>query len=430
MKFQSTKVQKISKSVIPFAGIYFANQEYKRVGLEALIDKELGMRGKEGSYSYGNIFQTWLDILLCGGECAEDIQEHLRSTLEIIPGNKVPSADTLLRSLKELAVDNTQVVSENGKEYQFNIHEKLNMLNIKLLLLTKQLEAGKEYDFDYDNQIIQHEKYDAKRTYKKTTGYFPGVGTIGDKIVYIENRDGNANVKTSQSETLQRAFNILETNGIKVNRSRMDAGSYSKEIIDTVSAHSKLFYIRANKCNSITERIRDIKEWKTVEINLKKYQVASLPFTQFFADRNYRLVVMREKNKDGQTDLFTGDDYSYRNILTNDWTSSEQEVIEYYNQRGASEKTFDIQNNDFGWNHLPCSDMNFNTVYLIITAMIKNFYNYIVNKVSCVFKDIKPTSRLKRFIFRFITVPGRWVYQHRQWTLRLYTERPYDMLSA
>jgi len=24
-----------------------------------------------------------------------------------------------------------------------------------------------------DNQIIQHEKYDAKRTYKKTTGYFP-----------------------------------------------------------------------------------------------------------------------------------------------------------------------------------------------------------------------------------------------------------------
>ncbi|MDR2027515.1 MAG: IS1380 family transposase, partial [Prevotellaceae bacterium] len=70
----------------------------------------------------------------------------------------------------------------------------------------------------------------------------------------------------------------------------------------------------------------------------------------------------------------------------------------------------------------------FNTVYLIMTAMIKNFYNYTVNKVSCVFKDIKPTSRLKRFIFKFISVAGQWVYRHRQWILKLYTDRPYDEL--
>ena len=29
----------------------------------------------------------------------------------------------------------------------------------------------------YDNQIIEHEKYDASKTYKKNTGYFPGVAT-------------------------------------------------------------------------------------------------------------------------------------------------------------------------------------------------------------------------------------------------------------
>ena len=28
-----------------------------------------------------------------------------------------------------------------------------------------------------------------------------------------------------------------------------------------------------------------------------------------------------------------------------------------YNERGASEKNFDIQNNDFGWSHLPFSFM-------------------------------------------------------------------------
>jgi hypothetical protein len=91
-----------------------------------------------------------------------------------------------------------------------------------------------------------------------------------------------------------------------------------------------------------------------------------------------------------KSDLFEGDKYHYRYILTNDWESSETVVIEYDNRRGAGEKTFDVQNNGFGWGHLPCSDMNHNTVYLILTAMIKNFYNHIAQKVSEVFDGIQP----------------------------------------
>jgi hypothetical protein len=129
----------------------------------------------------------------------------------------------LLRAIKELATENATIISTSGKEYRFNFNKKMNDLNIMSLLLTKQIKKGEIYDFDYDNQIIEHEKYDAKRTYKHTTGYFPGVATINDKIVYIENRDGNANVKISQDETLERAYELIEENGIKINRSRMDA---------------------------------------------------------------------------------------------------------------------------------------------------------------------------------------------------------------
>ena len=39
------------------------------------------------------------------------------------------------------------------------------------------------------------EKYDAKPTYKKFLGYRPGVYVIGDMIVYVENSDGNTNVR-------------------------------------------------------------------------------------------------------------------------------------------------------------------------------------------------------------------------------------------
>jgi len=432
MKNFAPKVVKIPQNITPFGGISYVNIQFNNCGLAQLIDNELGIRGNGTGYSHSEIFRNWFDLIFCGGECAEDIQVHLRSTLEQIPDNKVASADTMLREIKSLAVDNTEVVSTSEKVYQFNINEKMNKLNMKSLLLTGQLEKGGCYDFDYDNQIISHEKFDARKTYKMNTGYFPGVATIGKNIIYIENRDGNANVKTAQDETLERAYTLVEDHGMTINRSRMDAGSYSEKIIKVVARHSRLFYIRANKCDSLCDSIRGLpkEKWQNVEINFKEYKVASLPFTQFLKDQNYRIVVMGEKNDDRQMDLFFGDNCIYRCILTNDWDSTEQEVIEYYNQRGSSEQTFDIQNNDFGWGHLPCSDMNHNTVYLIIMAMVKNFYNYIVCKVSKVFTDIRPTSRLKRFIFRFICVPGRWFYRGRQWTLGLYTNRPYEKLFA
>jgi len=422
------KLQKISTSVIPFAGISFINYDFNKSGIAQLIDNELGVRGKKVGFSYSDIIKNFSSVFYCGGNCAEDLQTHFGKQLKLIPNNNVPSADTILRGIKELSTPNSSFTSKQDKKYDFNINLKLNRLNIKTLIHTNQLIGGKYYDFDYDNQIIATEKYDTKRTYKQTKGYFPGVATIGNKIVYIENRDGNANVKFEQESTLSRAYNLVNEENIKINRSRMDAGSYSKEIIKVVSSNSKLFYIRANKSVEIYNQIRKISKWKTVEINYKNYEVASIVFTQFFEEENYRLVIMREKNKDNQIDMFTKDNFIYRSILTNDWQNSEKEVIEYYNNRGSAEKIFDIMNNDFGWKHLPCSFMNENTAYLIITAIIKNFYNYFVENISRIFKDIKPTTRLKRFIFRFISVAGKWVFKGRQWVLKLFTDRPYELL--
>ncbi|MDR0261611.1 MAG: hypothetical protein LBJ04_00150, partial [Sphingobacterium sp.] len=210
---------------------------------------------KEAKYSYSDIFRTWCNLFHCGGECAEDVQVHLRPILEQIPDNSVPSPDTLLLGIKELATENTEVVSTGDKVYQFNINDKMNDLMVKSLLLTGQLEAGQSYDFDYDNQIIAHDKYDATRTYKKNTGYFPGIASIGVHPVYIENRPGNANVKTDQAATLKRAYGVIERNGLIINRSRFDAGSYAKDIVDVISDLQYLSQI----INTLSNSIRKIK---------------------------------------------------------------------------------------------------------------------------------------------------------------------------
>ena len=149
-------------------------------------------------------------VFFCGGSCIEDISTHLMYHLSSHPKPKTCSADTILRAIKKLIVDNTTYTSlAYGKSYDFNTADKMNELLIKLLLPTGGLCSGQEYDLDFDHQFIQTEKYDAKRTYKKFLGYSPGVAVIGNNIVGIENCDGNANVRFCQQHTLERIFDEM-----------------------------------------------------------------------------------------------------------------------------------------------------------------------------------------------------------------------------
>ena len=102
-----------------------------------------------------------------------------------------------------------------------------------------------------------------------------------------------------------------------------------------------------------------------------------------------------------------------------------EDIITFYNERGASEKNFDIQNNDFGWSHLPFSFMAENMVFMMVTAMLKNFYLYLVRHISDKVKPLKKTSRLKAFILHYVSVPAKWVRTGRQNVLNLYTNKAY-----
>ena len=118
-------------------------------------------------------------------------------------------------------------------------------------------------------------------------------------------------------------------------------------------------------------------------------------------------------------------DKSYSFNTAQKLTSTEKEIITFYNERGASEKNFDIQNNDFGWSHLPFSFMAENMVFMMVTAMLKNFYLYLVRHISDKVKPLKKTSRLKAFILHFVSVPAKWVRTGRQNVLNLYTNKTY-----
>lgn len=139
-----------------------------------------------------------------------------------------------------------------------------------------------------------------------------------------------------------------------------------------------------------------------------------------------RLVVQRQRKRSGtQLDMFEdgGEDiYVYRAILTNEWDMDEEAVIDFYNQRGAKEKLFDQMDNDFGWHYLPKGLLKENTVFMILTTIIRNFYAMLLQMSQFRALKVYATTRMKTFINRVVSVVAKWTRSGRQNVLTIYTQ--------
>lgn len=416
-----------SEKLTPYGGLYFTNKAFNALSLGKTINAALGKRcSTYNGYRWDEIVSSLLDVYLSGGDHVEDVNRrecHLRES----PSARIPTSHTVGRAIKELACDNITYKSPCGKTYSFNTNARLNDLLMRLSMQMGLFRRGQTVNVDFDHVFLKAEKDDAKYSYKQAFGYFPGVVSVNGVIAYIENRDGNTPVKFHQADTLDRAFAMFRKYGMYVGVFRADCGSYSEDIIRTIDGNCRLFYVRAAHSGAMLARIEDIKEWRTVEIDSHKTEVASFMPTHFMEDAHYRIIVQRTRVEDDTPDLFGGK-YVYRCIITNDWDSTEERIISIYNGRGTRECDFARLNNDFGWKHLPCSFMNENTAFMILAAICMNFFSYFVGLVASSF-DIPPTCRVKRFVFRFVTVCAKWTRTARTWILNLYTDRPYDKLA-
>lgn len=426
------KVTNSAQKITPFGGFNFVFRSFKASGLADLIDKQLGMRAKNSCFSYSDIFINHLAVYFNGGDCTEDLNDHLRDHLKNVRGMHVCSADTVLRGIKELATETLFMKNKlSGVNHEFNLNPNLNKLLVNALIHTGQLKKNKPYVLDYDNQVQPTEKYDSEMTYKKTSGYQPGIASIDNLPVYIEGRNGNSPAKYLQDETLKRSFSNVHGSGIKVSWFRADSASYQKKVIDLVESYGSLFYIRAMRCAKMDDMIGAIakESWVKIRLGIQQMEVADIQgYCPFGGEKPYRLVLSRIKRKDSQTDMFSGEAYTYRGILTNDWEKTNSEVVSFYNERGKSERLFDVMNNDFGWAKMPCSFLSENTSFQIMTAIYANFYSYLIGEYSKKVSWLKPNYRLKKFIFRFITVAGKWIKTGRNHVLKLYTQKNYAQI--
>lgn len=417
-----------SKQIGAFGGANFIFNYFDQLGLEDILAEHLPKLGMQCTYGWKDIFYSINSIFYCGGDCMEDLH-YLRGHFEGNPYFKMPSPDTALRRMSQLADENQTCRTKRGTvDHTYNINTLLGRLNIEMLKKLRAFDG--EVVLDYDNTIVFTEKKDSKMTYKRNYGYQPGICTINeDRILYIENRNGNSDAKSFQHETLERMFGLLAEQGVDmVDGFRADSASYQYDVIREVQKHCRNFYIGC-KNDYVEKYFSQITEWEEfIDSTGARVELGEIMITPFekrykkdgLEPQQLRMVVKRKPNNSGQGNLFTEDAYEYRGILTDDCFLSKIDVELKYNRRGNMEKQMDIGKNDFGWNNLPFSKLSENTVFMYIMAMCRNLYKSVIELFSEVFNGIKPTFRMKKFLFRFVILPSKWVKRSRQLQLRVF----------
>jgi hypothetical protein len=422
------KVEKSSQQIQSHGGIFFTHELFKQLGIDEMIDHHLGKRVCLTGYDYSEIISALVYSQHCGATCIEDIHQ-MRETFSNHPEFKICSPDTVLRSLNELKTENIIYTSEQGIVHEFNRNKKLSELLLQSIIKTKVLSVQEEYTLDYDNTVIECNKYDSKRSYKMSEGYQHGVGSINHIPVYIEGRNGNSNAKYKMCETLKELFELTEKYNLHIKKFRSDSAAYQKEIIELMESKDATFYIRNMASTNLKMHIKSITQWKQIEYNYHPYQIAEMWYAPFGGEKKYRVIVQRKKNSTAQIDAFSESTYDYYAIITNDEIATPEEVFTFYNQRGgASENVIDILKNDFNWNHLPCSFLAQNTVFMILSAISYVLYTWTKNRISKYIKGITSQGRLKQYIFKFINVATKWIRTGGQTILKVFSDRGYEFI--
>lgn len=419
-----------SSDISPFGGLNFVLKEFETLKLGNLLNENLPALPAQSRYQWKDILYSFWSVYFCGGDCIEDLSGNFNRHLKQNPFLKIPSPDRVLERFKGLSLPKENFSVPRGtSSHEFSFNDPLNRLNLQVLKQIK-FNVNEKLTLDYDNTLIFTDKADSRWSYKNKSGYCPGVGIIGKNVVFIENRNGNSDAKTLQTETLSRMFALLDEQNIKIHAFRADGASYQMNVIETISKNVEKLYIRACMSDALAKEITSISNWEQVDLGTEMGYRGDIEFTPFIrtAKRNktldklksYRLVVTKMERGDKQIDLFTNEACNYSAILTNDYEMTKDEVAPFYNQRGAIEKEFDVLKNDFGWNNLPFSKLEQNTVFLFFTAICRNLYEHIISLFSLKFKNLNSSFRIKKFIFRFITIPAKWIKNARQFKLKVY----------
>ncbi len=452
------KIIRSNTKVSPHGGVVPILKKIKEFGIPQVIRACLGKRKEQSKYGYEDVFIAWILTTLCGGTRLDHVTK-LKNKLNIIPGLKLPSHDTLGRVMKQLAteVQVKRTIRNNG-EASTHINENI-LLNRMLIKATKRIgvfNEQKNYTLHIDATFIPTECRGAIRKRNKDgkvdlakIGFNPMVCLIDETPVFVSMRDGYANAFFEYNNCLQNCLALMAESKIKIGRVISDAAGYNKESFEMLNANGIKFIVRfpyQSKMETFNTALRNCTNWRKTEISTANFnwacEVGDISYKMFDhyslkqASPTWRVVAMRipvididkdsretkQANSEKLIELRKGNklkgegkpysegkwvtigNYMYKFIITNDYRKSADELITEFNKRGYAERIFSFMKQDYAWRLPPFMNMNENTVFMIAAALANNVFRGIVKLFKKKLPWLRKETRIRDFIFTFINV--------------------------
>jgi hypothetical protein len=264
-------------------------------------------------------------------------------------------------------------------------------VKVNRAVLQSALHRCKKITLDIDATEIIADKADAQWTYNKNKGFMPMVGHIAEvgQVVAVDFREGNTSPAKGNLEFIKQCQRSLPE-GCTVNALRIDAAGYQTKIIRYCDDNAIEYAIRAKTSATMRAQIAAIEDTDWEPLLDKQENVVSGQDTYRTSycigdyEKPFTLIIQRKAiNGQAALDLEAADDdeevsvggYVYRAVATNRDPLSNSQIIHWYNQRAEdSENRIKELKLDFGGDTLPCSDVNANALYFLITALSYNLF--------------------------------------------------------
>lgn len=448
------KARRSHRKSTPHGGIVPILNLMKKCKVPKAMRDAFGPRPHWSTYGYDDVFISLILTIMCGGTRLDNITK-MRNKLAILPDLKIPSHDTLGRVLKGLATSTeTKRNITNARQAKISHSSYSNNLPMNELLVkcSKQLglfQKGRKYTLDIDATFVSTKSKEARKGYgkppKEAFGHAPMVCLIDRIPVYINLRSGNASPQFMLADSLKECLEILENNGISIDRVRSDAGMQGVEILEFLDSKGIKFNTRKTFQKNNEQILSGIKsaDWIPTIIdtfdNKWDCEICEFPYKLHKSELKHRLIIVRvpdlntrklmetpensykldkgwdavkdivlaksdETTQDANNPWVNFEGYNYKLLTTNDHTSRPKDIILEYNKRGGSERNFSYLKRDCGWRIPPFMKLGENAVFLIVAALANNVFRAAVKVFVKHAPGVYENCTLRTFQFVFIDV--------------------------
>lgn len=443
----------LKNSITKYGGLIPIIKEIFKRGLPALIDSSLEQyvpKAKQCQYKYSDMVISWIASSMCGSTRIDHITT-LRKELSKLPNLNLPSHDNIGYQMKKLAAPVQTEERKMNHQVNTNYYDDNIPLNELLINTTVQmggLVPGEEYILDVDCTFIDTRCRGALSMKDKDQfGFYPMICLINQMPVFVSMRNGNSIADFRIKECVESCLDLLKKAGIKIKTVRTDGAGYRIEYLKTLGTLNVEF-VTSSPVNASFKKMLaqlDSAVWNSTTIetanHFKECLIAEIPYTMWGMEVPYRVIAvkiptrtkllsqlnpdehehhlliekkmkkleserkLKSKNRRYQEGYWNEiKDFQYKMITTNDWITPADELVKFYNQRGTRERDFSFMKNGFGWKYPPFSEMNQNTVFMIISALANNIFRSVTMVLERKTPLIKLTSTIQKFRKIFIEV--------------------------